>query len=168
MTRKIIFSVLILLSIVSIFVFPPASYLLLTFGVGGLLFDLFEESKKLKAEIHALNTAIDSICLGAEPEILNRTKSFSYLSKTKTNVYEVVKLINNDVLFLKNEVLNSINIPVYINNGTRIFKNRAMNELCMELDKEPDALGDEVFVKGINYRKIKTDDMFYFIPDSPI
>ncbi|MEI6079055.1 MAG: hypothetical protein WCQ53_00255 [bacterium] len=167
MIKKIIFTSLVLISIlVSIFLskYHLVAMFLMIIGFMGLFYPHLMLKIKLRAEKRSIKDAIDSIIDGAEPEVLVRAGSIDILKEIKMDIYELSRVLSDDIDFLRHDVLNNIDIPIYVESGDRVFQNKAMKKLCMDMMIEPVKLNDDVNNNGVLYKKVKVrDGVFYFL-----
>lgn len=168
MIKRIIFISLIVLSVV-IGIFLPKYHvlgmLLMLSGFVGLLYDSVLFKLKLNTEIKEMKDAIDSIVENAEPEVISRSRNIDILVDLKMDVYELSRVLVDDVDFLRHDVLNNLDIPIYVESSDRVFKNKEMKSLCHELKKEPSEFGSEVTVNDVVYKRYQIrEGFFYYLP----
>lgn len=172
MIKKIIFIALIIGSILIGIILPRyylLGMLLMFVGFIGLLYNFIVFKIRLKKEIKEIKNSISSIIDNAEPEVMLKQRDINILNDLRTEIYELSRILMDDIDFLRHNILNSIDIPVYISSSGRIFKNKAMKKLCVEIGKEPADLDNELESEGILYRKIVIrEDLFYFLPIAEI
>ena len=172
MIKNIIFTSLVLISIfISMFLskYHLVAMFLMIIGFVGLFYPHLVLKVKLRAEKRSIKDAIDSIIDGAEPEVLVRTNSIEILKEIKMDVYELSRVLSDDIDFLRHDVLNNIDVPIYVESGDRVFQNKAMKRLCMDVMAEPVELDDNVDNNGALYRKVEVrDGVFYFLPATKV
>lgn len=172
MIKKLIFISFIVASIL-IGIFLPKYYLvsiLLMFScIVVFLYEVVLFRIKLKTEIKELKDAIDSVIEGGEPEVIIKNRNINILTDLKADIYELSRILVDDVDFLRHDVLNNLDIPVYVESSDRIFKNKEMKRICHELGKEPKELGSDILINEVRYIRFEMKEgLFYFLPASKV
>ncbi|MEI6092393.1 MAG: hypothetical protein WCQ47_01770 [bacterium] len=168
MINKITISVIVLGSLF-LGLFLPKYYflslLLMAVALGFILYKFILLKLKIKLEKGEIKNSVDSIIEGAEPEVIIRNDQIFILDDVKKDIYELARIFRDDVDFLRHDILDNIDIPIYIESSSRVFKNKKMKKICFDLKKEPFDLDLEFENDGIIYEKIIIrDSFFYFLP----
>ena len=145
------------------------SILLMFSSIVVFLYEVVLFRVKLKTEIKELKDAIDSVIEGGEPEVIVKNRNINILMDLKTDIYELSRILVDDVDFLRHDVLNNLDVPVYVESSDRIFKNKEMKRICHELGKEPKELGSDILVNDTGYVRYEIrEGLFYFLPASKV
>jgi hypothetical protein len=170
--KKIIFISFIVASIL-IGIFSPKYYLpgvvLMFFGFAGFLYNAVLFRAKIKEEVKELRDAIDSVIENAEPEVIIKNRNVKLLVDLKADIYELSRVLVDDVDFLRHDILNSLDIPLYVESSDRVFKNKEMKRICHKLGKDPKDLGNDILINDVRYTRVEPKKgFFYFLPASKV
>lgn len=166
--KRILLSAIIPLALfVAIFVprYYLVSLLLMVLSLGLFLYKLILFKTRIRKEKNEIKNSIDSIVDGGEPEIIIRNNNILILDDVKKDIYELARIFRDDVDFLRHDVLDNLDIPIYIESSGRVFKNKIMKKICFDLKKEAQEIESEFEHEGVSYKKINIkDSFFYFLP----
>lgn len=168
MIKRIIFILLVVASLI-IGIFLPkyhvVAIILMFFGFAGLLYNAVLFRLKIKMEVKELRDAVDSVIENAEPEVIIKNRNIKMLIDLKADIYELSRVLVDDVDFLRHDILNNLDIPIYVESSDRVFKNKEMKRICHELGKDPKELENEILVNDARYVRFEPrEGLFYFLP----